>query len=104
MKGERTTPTITRMKTSSSRTMVVVVFALLAATTIITVVGTAIPIVKPAYAQLDISEQIIGEIEIPESDDIRQKVGEITTSQFLPTLPEQATALIHFRPPPALAD
>jgi hypothetical protein len=65
----------------------------------------AIPIVKAAYAQLDdISDQIIGEIEIPDSDDIREKVGEITSSQSLPRLAEQATALFGARPPPAFAD
>jgi hypothetical protein len=96
MKGEQTIPT-TRMKTSS-RTMVVIV-ALLAAT--IVTVGMAIPIVKPAYAQLDdISEQIGG--EITSQSDIREKVEEIT-SQSLPTLSEQATALFGFRGPPALA-
>jgi hypothetical protein len=84
----------------------VVVATLLAASTTVVTVGIAIPIVvKPAYAELlDISrEQIVGEIEIPESDDIREKVGEITTSQFLPTLPEQATLLFGPRGPPALA-
>ena len=89
-------------KTSSRR--VVVVIALLAATTIVTVVGMAIPIVKPAYAQLDISrEQIVGEIEIPDSDDIKEKVGEITSSQSVPRLAEQATALFGARSPPAFA-
>jgi hypothetical protein len=95
------------MKTpkTSSNSRRVVVIALLAATTIVTVgMAVVVPasIVKPAYAELDISEQIIGE-EIPESDAIREKVGEIT-SQFLPTLPEQATLLFVPRPPPALAD
>jgi hypothetical protein len=101
MKGERTTPTTTRMKTSSSRTMVVIV-ALLAATTIVTV-GMAIPIVvKPAYAQLDdISE--IGEIEIPDSDDISEKVEEITSSQSLPRLAELGSAIPLPRSPPAFA-
>jgi hypothetical protein len=88
-------------KTSSRR--VVVVIALLAATTIVTVVGMAIPIVKPAYAQLDISrEQIVGEIEIPESDDIREKVEE-TASQSVPRLAELGSLLFNPRPPPALA-
>jgi hypothetical protein len=101
MKGERTTPTTTtRMKTSSRRTVVIVV-ALLAAT-IVTVGGIAIPIVKPAYAQLDISrEQVVG--EIPDSDDIKEKAREII-SQSVPRLPEQATALFGPRSPPALAD
>jgi hypothetical protein len=85
-------------KTSSSRRIVI---ALLLATTIVTV-GIAIPIVKPAYAQLDdISE--IGEIEIPDSDAIREKVEEIT-SQSVPRLAELGSALIIHRPPPAFAD
>jgi hypothetical protein len=87
------------MKTPKTSTRVVVIALLLAATTIVTVVGMAIPIVvKPAYAQLDIGDQI-GE-EIPESDAIRKKVEEIT-SQSLPTLPEQASLTPLFRPPPA---
>jgi hypothetical protein len=76
------------------------------ATIVVTVVGIAIPIVvKPAYAQLDdiSGEQIVGEIEIPDSDAIRERVEEITSSQSLPTLPEQATALPNFRSRPALA-
>jgi hypothetical protein len=77
-----------------------VVVALVAVTTIVTI-GMAIPIVKPAYAQLDdISE--IGEIEIPDSDAIREKVEEVT-SQSVPRLAEQASALGLVRPPPALA-
>jgi hypothetical protein len=108
MKGERTTPTTTtRMKTSSRRTVVVVAL-LAAATTIVTVVGMALPIVvKPAYAQLDdiSGEQItVGEeIEIPDSDAIREKAREIIASQSVPTLPELGTLLPLFRPPPALA-
>jgi hypothetical protein len=92
---------------SSRRVVVVVIVALLiAATTIVTVVGMAIPIVvKPAYAQLDdISrEQIVGEIEIPDSDDIKEKAREIIASQAVPTLPELGTALIGARGPPVLA-
>jgi hypothetical protein len=96
------------LKTSSNRRIVVIVALLAATTTIVTVVGIAIPIVvKPAYAQLDddISrEQIVGgEIEVPDSDDIREKVEEITSSQSLPSLPEQATGLFNLRPPPAFA-
>jgi hypothetical protein len=81
-----------------------IVIALLAAATTIVTVGMAIPIVvKPAYAQLDdISEQIVGGEEIPDSDDIREKIGEKITSQ-LPRLPEQASLLPIVRPPPALA-
>jgi len=87
--------------TSSTRVVVIALF-LAATTTIVTVVGMAIPIVvKPAYAQLDdISEQIG---EIPESDDIREKAREIIASQPVPTLPEQGTLLPLFRPPPAFA-
>jgi len=89
------------MKTNSSRTIVVVITLLVAAT--IVTVGMAIPIVvKPAYAQLDdISE--IGEIEIPDSDAISEKVEEIISSQPVPTLPELATLLGAARSPPALA-
>jgi hypothetical protein len=103
MKGERTTPTTTtRMKTSSRRTVVVVAL-LAAATTIVTVVGMALPIVvKPAYAQLDINERV-GEIEIPDSDTIRERVEEITSSQPVPTLPEQASPLGRPWIPPAFA-
>jgi hypothetical protein len=62
----------------------------------------AIPIVKPAYAQLDdISE--IGEIEIPDSDDIREKVKEVT-NQSAPRLAELASLLPAGRSPPAFAD
>jgi hypothetical protein len=104
MKGERTTPTTTRMKTSSSRRIVIVI-ALLA--TIVTVGIAVVPassIVKPAYAQLDISEQIVGEeIEIPDSDAIREKVGELT-SQNVPRLAELGSLLVNPRPPPAFAD
>jgi len=98
------------LKTSSRR--VVVIVALLAVTTIVTVVGmTAVvvpasSIVKPAYAQLDdiSGEQIIGEEEIPESDDIRERVEEITSSQPVPRLAELGTAIIYnIRPPPAFA-
>jgi hypothetical protein len=99
------------LKTSSRR--VVVIVALLAVTTIVTVVGmTAVvvpasSIVKPAYAQLDdiSGEQItVGEeIEIPDSDAIREKAREIIASQSVPTLPELGTLLPLFRPPPALA-
>jgi hypothetical protein len=85
-------------KTSSNRRIVI---ALVAATTIVTVVGMAIPIVKPAYAQLDINEQIG---EIPELDDIREKVGEITSSQPVPRLAELGTATPRLWIPPALAD
>jgi hypothetical protein len=89
-------------KTSSRR--VVVVIALLLAVTIVTVVGIAIPIVKPAYAEsLDISEQIIGE-EIPELDDISEQVEEITSSQPVPRLAELGIALGLPRGPPAFAD
>jgi len=77
------------------------------ATIVVTVVGMAIPIVKPAYAQLDdiiSGEQIVvGEEEIPELDDIREKVEELTSSQSVPRLPEQATGLFNLRPPPAFA-
>jgi hypothetical protein len=87
-------------KTSSTR---VVVIALLAAT-MVTVVGMAIPIVvKPAYAQLDIGDQIVGEIEVPDSDAIREKVEEIT-SQSVPRLAELGTLLPNPRSPPAFAD
>jgi hypothetical protein len=95
-------------KTNSGRRIVVI--ALLAATTIVTIGMTAVvvpasSIVKPAYAQLDdISDQIIGEeIEIPQLDDISEKVEELT-SQWLPTLPEQATLTPLLRSPPAFAD
>jgi hypothetical protein len=96
-------------KTSNNRRIVVI--ALLAATIIVTVGIAVLPassIVKPAYAQLDddISrEQVVGgeEIEIPDSDDIKEEVGEITSSQSVPTLPEQATLLGPLRIPPALA-
>jgi hypothetical protein len=87
-------------KTGSNR-RVVIVIALLAAT--IVTVGMAIPIVvKPAYAQLDdISEQIG---EIPDSDAIREKVEEITSSQSVPTLPELGSAIVlGGRSPPAFA-
>jgi hypothetical protein len=95
----------TPKKTSSTR---VVVIALLAATIIVTVVGMAIPIVvNPAYAQLDddiSGEQIVvGEIEIPDSDAIRENVEEIT-SQSLPRPAELGTILIGPRSPPAFAD
>jgi hypothetical protein len=92
------------LKTSSNRRRIVVI-ALLAATTIVTVVGMTIPTVKPAYAQLDdiSGEQIVGEIEVPDSDDIREKVGEITSSQNVPRLAELGTLLLPFRGPPALA-
>jgi hypothetical protein len=86
------------LKTSSRR----IVITLLAATMI--TVGIAIPIVKPAYAQLDINERV-GEIEIPDSDDIKEKAREIIASQPVPTLPELGTALgLGPRSPPALAD
>jgi hypothetical protein len=93
-------------KTSSNRRVVVVIVALLAATTIVTVVGMAIPIVvKPAYAQLDdiSGEQIVGEIEIPDSDAISEQVEELTSSQSVPRLAELGSALIHPRAPPAFA-
>jgi hypothetical protein len=91
-------------KTGSSERRAVVIIALLAATTIVTV-SIAIPIVKPAYAQLDdINEQVAGE-EIPELDDIREKVEEeITSSQSLPRLAELGIALFGARGPPAFAD
>jgi hypothetical protein len=99
-------------KTSSGRIIVVVIVALLAATTIVTIGMTAVVVpassivVKPAYAQLDdISrEQIGGEIEIPDSDAIREKVGEITSSQSVPRLAELGTLLGPLRSPPAFAD
>jgi len=87
-------------KTSSNRRIVI---ALLLAAAVVTI-GIAIPIVvKPAYAQLDdiSGEQIVGEIEIPEVDDIKEKVEEITTSQSLPRLAEQASLLFAPRAPPA---
>jgi hypothetical protein len=87
-------------KTSSSRRVVVVIVALLAATTIATV-GMAIPIVKPAYAQLDDISNQIG--EIPDSDDIKEKAREIIASQPVPTLPELGTILGPVRSPPAFA-
>jgi hypothetical protein len=90
--------------TSNSRRIAVIALLLAATTTIVTV-SIAIPIVKPVYAEsLDISgEQIVGgEEEIPDSDDIREKAREII-SQSVPRLPEQATALFGFRPPPAFA-
>jgi hypothetical protein len=91
-------------KTSNSRRRRIVVIATLLAATIVTV-GMAIPIVvKPVYAQLDdiSGEQIVGEIEIPDSDAIREKVDEIT-SQSVPRLTEQGTLLFHPRAPPAFA-
>jgi hypothetical protein len=95
-------------RTGSNSRRIVVIVALLAASTIVTVVGMAIPIVvKPAYAQLDdiSGEQIVGEeIEIPDSDAIREKVEEITSSQPVPRLAELGTALIGPRSPPAYAD
>jgi hypothetical protein len=99
---------IKTLKTSSTRRIVI---AFLAATTIVTVVGMAVvvpasSIVKPAYAQLDniSGEQIVGGgEEIPDSDDIREKVGEIT-SQSVPRLAELGTLFFGTRPPPALAD
>jgi hypothetical protein len=94
-------------KTSRKRRVIVIAALLTAATTIVTVgmavVVPASSIVKPVYAELDISEQIGGEEEIPELDDISEKVGEITTSQSLPTLPEQASLTPIFRSPPAFA-
>jgi hypothetical protein len=74
-------------KTSSSNRRVVVI-ALLAATIVTAGMAVVVPasIVKPAYAELDISE----------------KVGEIV-SQSVPRLPQEASALISFRLPPALA-
>jgi hypothetical protein len=96
------------MKTPKTSSRRVVIVLLLAATTIVTVVGMAIPIVvKPAYAQLDdiSGEQIVGEeIEIPDSDDIKEKAGEITSSQPVPRLAEQASATPRVWIPPALAD
>jgi hypothetical protein len=97
-------------KTSSGRSAVVVI-ALLAATTIVTVgmaavVVPASSLVKPAYAQLDdISrEQIVGGgEEIPDSDAISEKVEEIITSQPVPRLAELGTALGLPRSPPAYA-
>jgi hypothetical protein len=61
--------------------------------------------ITPAYAQLDniSGEQTIGEIEIPDSDAIREKVGEITSSQSVPRLAELGSALLPFRSPPAFA-
>jgi hypothetical protein len=76
------------------------------ATIVVTVVGIAIPIVvKPAYAQLDdiSGEQIVGEEEIPELDDIREKVEQLT-SQSVPRLAEQASLTPLLRSPPACAD
>jgi hypothetical protein len=92
-------------KTSVAMTAIVVV-----ALGIIVVGSTAVNaflMITPVYAQLDISDQIIGgeeipELEIPDSDDIREKIGEKITSQ-LPRLPEQASLLPIVRPPPALA-
>jgi hypothetical protein len=92
--------------TSSNRRIVVI--ALLAAT-VVTVTMAVVPassiVVKPAYAQLDdISrEQIVGEIEVPDSDDIKEKAREIIASQPVPTLPELGTALGLPRSPPAYA-
>jgi hypothetical protein len=93
-------------KTSSNRRIVI---ALLAAT-VVTVTMAVVPVsvVKPAYAQLDdiiSGEQIVGEeIEIPDSDAIREKVEEITSSQSVPRLAELGIILLGGRPPPALAD
>jgi hypothetical protein len=92
-------------KTSSSRRVVVI--ALLAAT-IVTVGVAVVPasIVKPAYAQFDdiSGEQIVGgEIEIPDSDDISEKVEEITSSQSVPRLAELGSAIPLPRSPPAFA-
>jgi hypothetical protein len=95
------------MKTPNTSSRRIVVIALVAATTVLTVVGKAIPIVKPAYAQLDDTsrEQIGGgEIEIPDSDAIRENVEEITSSQPVPRLAELGTLLLGPRIPPALAD
>jgi hypothetical protein len=87
------------MKTPKTNGRGVVVIALLLAATIVTVGIAVVPassIIKPAYAQLDdiSGEQIVGEIEIPDSDDIREKVGEITSSQPVPRLAELGTAII----------
>lgn len=66
-----------------------------------TVIVPASSIVKPAYAKLDIREQIGGE-EISGLD-MREKVEEIT-SQSVPRPAELGSALIVPRGPPALAD
>jgi len=85
-------------KTGSGRRRIVVI-ALLAAT--IVTVGMAIPIVKPAYAQLDDITEQLG--EITSQSDIREKVEEITSSQPVPRLAELGTILGPTRSPPALA-
>jgi hypothetical protein len=98
------------MKTPKTTSRRRVVIALLLATIVTVgmaaVVVPASSIVKPAYAQLDddISDQIIGGEEIPEVDDIREKVEEITSSQSLPRLAELGSALGLPRGPPAFAD
>jgi hypothetical protein len=88
-------------KTSVAMTAIVVALGTVVGSTAV----NAFLMITPAYAELDdISrEQIVGEIEIPDSDAIREKVDEVT-SQSVPRLAELGTALIGVRGPPALAD
>jgi hypothetical protein len=88
-------------KTSVAMTAIVVALGTVVGSTAV----NAFLMITPAYAELDdISrEQIVGEIEIPDSDDIKEKAREIIASQPVPTLPELGTALIGARGPPVLA-